>query len=88
MFETIVVTFEDPYGYKVTCEIPIYASDEVSFEVQAEDKATEWYYEVAEEQFSTLWNEQGGGTDFEYETNFDTYLSNSFVDWKFKEKKS
>lgn len=83
MNETIIVIFVNPFGLKTKCEIPIFAKDESEFTVLAEDEATSWFYDVANEDFSIYWRERGG-TDAEYDMYFENYLDLSRVEWEVK----
>lgn len=86
MEKIIVVYFEDSFHNTETIKIPIVASDEDSFEVEAEDTATEWYYDIASTLFSQIWRERGGSDiDYEYSNAFDAYLSNCTMTWKILE---
>lgn len=86
MEKTITVYFEDQFHHIETIKMPIVASDEDSFEVEAEDTATEWYYDIAGALFYQIWQENGGGDiDYEYNGAFDAYLSNCIMTWKILE---
>lgn len=52
----------------------------------ASDLATEWFYNIAQEEATTYWNELGGGTDYEFENFFDKYLETCNLEWTFKKR--
>lgn len=80
MIYEVHVRFIDPYGMDIsrTLEVPFDDSekDDEYIITYLEDKANEWFYDIANEIFSTTWIEKNGDlyNDLEYEMNYEKYL--------------
>lgn len=77
------VDFSDQYGNteSIGLLVPIHfncAPDEISMEI--EEAVDDWYYDHAATLFGQIWRENGGGTEEEYEADFDAYLANCVCD--------
>lgn len=48
------------------------------------DLATEWFYDITNDAAMTLWNEKGGGTDYEFESFYEKYIETCNFQWNFK----
>ena len=85
----ISVKFCDFYGLAAEDNLSTSIEDDASESdvmTWATDLATEWFYNVAYDNCTTLWNENGGGTDNEFEVFFDNYIEKCSLDWSFKKR--
>lgn len=79
--------FKDQFGNEKDDELflPI-ENDKPETDVMTEvnDLVNEWFYSVADDFCLTIWKEEGGGTDYEYEYFFENYLKNCSLNWNYK----
>lgn len=83
----ITVSFIDKKGIQTKDNLVMTVNDEDSEDkvmTWASDLAIEWFYNVAYETAKIIWDENGGGTDYEFEIFYEKYIETCDFQWNFK----
>ena len=83
----ITVFFYDKKGQQVKDSLTVPTNGDETEEkilTWASDLATEWFYNIAYEAATVIWNESGGGTDYEFESFYEKFVEDCNLEWEFK----